>query len=93
MHKETVSLPETQTYFAQRMSELGITEQENEITITFDCFDDSAPRRVPIFSENPKGGIDILYVGLNGLHTYFVGLREKPYVRTRLHPSQAKNGY
>lgn len=81
------------SYYTSRMQQLGISGEQNTISVEYTCYDDSTPRKALIFSENEQKGIDILYVGLNGLKTYLKnGKREMPYVRTRVHPDHEKNG-
>jgi hypothetical protein len=82
----------TETYFQSRLQELGITDELNAVIVEYDCFDDHIPRQTAFFSEGKQGGIDILYVGLQGLKTYQKGRKELPYVRTRLHPDQCQKG-
>jgi hypothetical protein len=79
------------SYFDYRMEELGITPEINQIRTRFDCYDAPCDQQVPIFSENKQGDIEILYVGLNGMHTYLKNHTEKPYIRYRLHPSRVIN--
>lgn len=82
-----------QTYFSARMAELGVSDELNTVTAEFDFLDDHSARQVPLFSENSQGGIDILYVGLQGVKSYLKnGKKELPYVRTRNHPEQCKKG-
>ena len=81
------------SYYASRMHQLGISDEQNTINVEYTCYDDHTTRKAFIFTENEQKGIDILYVGLNGLKTYLKnGKREIPYVRTRLHPDHEKNG-
>lgn len=81
------------SYFDKRIiGELGITDEHNFITTVFDNYDWPYPQQVPIITPSKNGGIDILYPGLNGVHTYNQGKKEKPYVRTRIHPDKVKDG-
>lgn len=77
-----------ESYFHGRMKELGITLADNQIEITYECYDDYVPKMADVFKENSSGDIEILYVGVNGLKTYNKGKKEAPYVRIRLHPNR-----
>ncbi len=92
-------VPDTDTaatavsYYTSRMQELGISDEQNTVTVEYTCYDDFTSRPAHIFSENERDGINILYVGLNGLKTYLKnGKKEIPYVRTRLYPGHEKAG-
>jgi hypothetical protein len=82
-------------YFEQRIvNELGLTDEHIHIDTVFDNYDWPYRQQVPMVTPNSKkGGLDLLYVGLHGVHSYTVGKKEKPYIRTRLHPNQVKDGY
>ena len=81
------------SYYSWRMRELGISDEQNTVAVEYSCYDDFVTRQAAVFTENERGGIDILYVGLNGLKTYLKNeKKETPYIRTRLHPDVEKSG-
>lgn len=81
------------SYCEERLKLLGITQQLNLVRIKEDHYDAITSRAVPVFSENKHGDIEILYVGLNGVHTYSAGRKEKNYTRLRLHPDRCTEGF
>ena len=58
----------------------------NTVMVEHDCFDSMVPMAEVLFRPNAQDGIEILYVGLNGMKTYQKGRKELPYRRTRLNP-------
>ena len=62
--------PTALSYCQGRVQELGISDEQDTITVEYTCYDDFNPRPTLVFSENERDGIDILYVWLNGLKTY-----------------------
>ncbi|WP_128548573.1 hypothetical protein [Larkinella soli] len=88
MEKQMLNRSVEPTYFAKRMAELGVTDEVNTVEVDLACLGRPGTKRMPLFWESADGGINIRYVGLNGLHTYRKGKRIKQYVRTRLHPDR-----
>ncbi|WP_051211328.1 DUF5906 domain-containing protein [Runella zeae] len=90
---ESTPIPEpVPSYFQQRLAQLAITPELNELTAA-SFTDDYARQTFPIFSENLSGDILIRYAGINGWKSFFKGKsQEAAYVRTRLHPSRCTNG-
>lgn len=74
------------SYCQTRLDELGITAAMNTVMVEHDCFDSMVPMAEVLFRPNAQDGIEILYVGLNGMKTYQKGRKELPYRRTRLNP-------
>ncbi len=82
----TDKAPTNLSYCQQRLDELGITAEMNTVMVEYDCFDGMVPMAELLFRPNAQDGIEILYVGLNGMKTYQKGRKELPYRRTRLNP-------
>ncbi|XWW46658.1 DUF3854 domain-containing protein [Fibrella sp. USSR17] len=74
------------SYCERRLLELGITPTLNTVMVEHDCFDSPASMHDQLFRANAQDGIDILYVGLNGLKTFQKGRKELPYRRVRINP-------
>ncbi|CAH0996198.1 hypothetical protein EMA8858_02328 [Emticicia aquatica] len=82
------------SYCEIRLSELGISPEQNKIITSFECFDDCIQRPYNVFKIGEHDSIEILFVGLDGMKTYMRKGKEMPYIRVRSNPeSENTNKY
>ena len=82
------------SYCEIRLSELGISPEQNKVITSFECFDDCIERPYNVFKKGEHDSIEILFVGLNGMKTYMRKGKEMPYTRVRSNPaSENTNKY
>lgn len=84
-------LAHEKSYCEQRLDELAITPELNQLTAE-SFFDDYTQNILPIFAETSNGNISIRYAGINGWKSYlYEGKTEKPYIRERKNPINCTN--
>ncbi len=77
------------TYCEIRLSELGISPEQNKVITSFECFDDYIERPYDVFKAGKKDSIEILHVRLEGMATYMKNGKEMPYIVERSNPESA----